>query len=173
MLREQFGRRVYRSPYPAASTAIGLAIAADPDSGYTLSDRLSRGFGVFREDEGGQRLRFDSVFHRDQSLSGTEEVRIERHYRAAHNVGWYRFAEFAELVDGQPAGDIVPYDDVIVPFTTELQEVGVDLTAVEVIRTPEAHLIEESYVVDQHGIVSVTITDLDTGYRHTHQLGLN
>ena len=33
MLREQFGRRVHRSPYPGASTAIGLAIAADRDAG--------------------------------------------------------------------------------------------------------------------------------------------
>lgn len=49
MLREQFGRRVHRSPYPAASTAIGLAIAADPDAVYQLTDRMSRGFGVFRE----------------------------------------------------------------------------------------------------------------------------
>ena len=48
VLRERFGRRVHRSPYPAASTAIGLAIAADDASGYRLTDRLSRGFGVFR-----------------------------------------------------------------------------------------------------------------------------
>ncbi|GAB3710112.1 Hsp70 family protein [Mariniluteicoccus flavus] len=32
-LRERFGRRVHRSPYPGASTAIGLAIAADPTAG--------------------------------------------------------------------------------------------------------------------------------------------
>ncbi|MGB3954624.1 MAG: Hsp70 family protein [Brooklawnia sp.] len=173
LLRERFGRRVYRSPYPAASTAIGLAIAADPESGYTLSDRLSRGFGVFREADEGQRLHFDSIFNRDQQLETDTEVRVERRYRAAHNIGWYRFAEYADMVDGQPAGDIVPYEDVIVPFTSELQANGVDLGSVEVVRTGEAHWIEESYLIDRHGIVKVTISDLDTGYRQTHQLGVN
>ena len=43
LLRERFGRRVHRSPYPGASTAIGLAIAADRTSDYDLTDRLSRG----------------------------------------------------------------------------------------------------------------------------------
>ena len=57
MMRERFGRRVHRSPYPAASTAIGLALAADPDSGFTLVDRLSRGIGVFRESQGGRAVR--------------------------------------------------------------------------------------------------------------------
>ena len=173
MLRERFGRRVYRSPYPAASTAIGLAIAADPDSGYTLSDRLSRGFGVFRESDDGQRLHFDSIFSRDQALERDTEVRVERRYRAAHNIGWFRFAEYADMLDGQPAGDIVPYEDVIVPFTSELQAGGVDLSGLDVVRTGEAHWIEESYVIDRHGIVSFTITDLETGYRQTHQLGVN
>ena len=77
------------------------------------------------------------------------------------------------LLDGQPAGDIVPYEDVIVPFTSELQAGGVDLSGLDVVRTGEAHWIEESYVIDRHGIVSFTITDLETGYRQTHQLGVN
>lgn len=173
LLREQFGRRVYRSPYPAASTAIGLAIAADPDSGYTLSDRLSRGFGVFREADDGQRLQFDSIFARDQVLVAGDELHVQRRYRAAHNVGWYRFVEYANLRDGQPEGDIVPFGDVIFPFQVPLQAATLNLTDVEVARGGDGHLIEESYVVDQHGIVSVTITDLDSGYRQTHQLGLS
>lgn len=173
LLRERFGRRVYRSPYPAASTAIGLAIAADPDSGYTLADRLSRGFGVFREADGGARLAFDTIFDRNEIMADGEGLRIRRMYRAAHNIGWYRFAEFADVIDGQPAGDIVPYDDVIVPFTTQLQIADFDLSGTPVERTGEGHRIEEAYLVDKHGIVSVTICDLDTGYRQTHQLGLS
>ena len=100
-------------------------------------------------------------------------MRVERRYRAAHNIGWFRFAEYADMLDGQPAGDIVPYEDVIVPFTSELQAGGVDLSGLDVVRTGEAHWIEESYVIDRHGIVSFTITDLETGYRQTHQLGVN
>lgn len=43
MLRNRYGRRVHRSPYTAGSTAIGLALAADPEAGYSLADQLSRG----------------------------------------------------------------------------------------------------------------------------------
>ncbi|GAA2183783.1 Hsp70 family protein [Brooklawnia cerclae] len=171
LLRETFGRRVNRSPFPAASTAIGLAIAADPGSGYTLSDRLSRGFGVFREAESGERLRFDSIFDRDAVLG--HEQRVERRYRAVHNVGWYRFVEYAELADAQPVGDIVPFDDVLFPFQTDLQRSGLDLRTIPVERVGEGDLINESYVIDRNGIVSVTITDLDTGYSLTRQLGLS
>src|SRR3954470_6333693 len=64
LLRSRFGRRVHRSPMPSASTAVGLAIAADPDAGFSLRDRLSRGFGVFREREGGAAVSFDPVLDR-------------------------------------------------------------------------------------------------------------
>ena len=172
MLREHFGRRVYRSPYPAASTAIGLAIASDPESGYTLSDRVSRGFGVFREADAGERMQFDSIFDRDQTMSVGGDLTIQRRYRAAHNIGWYRFVEYAGLANGQPEGDIVPYADVLFPFEDALQAEPPAVDEVEVRRTGEGHLIEETYHLDQHGIVSVSITDLDTGYRQSHQLGL-
>lgn len=172
MLKESFGRRVYRSPYPAASTAIGLAIASDPESGYTLSDRLSRGFGVFREAEGGLRLQFDSIFDRNQAMMAGSDVLVQRTYRAAHNLGWYRFVEYAGLsAAGQPEGDIVPYGDVVFPFDSRLQKSLPGAGEVEIRRTGEGHLIEELYRLDQHGIVSVTITDKDTGYQQTHQLG--
>ena len=32
-------------------------------------------------------------------------------------------------------------------------------------------MIEERYSVDEHGIVQVLITDLDSGYTQTHRLG--
>jgi molecular chaperone DnaK (HSP70) len=53
-LRERFGRRVHRSPYPSAAVAIGLSIAADAGAGFELVDRYARTFGVFREGAGGQ-----------------------------------------------------------------------------------------------------------------------
>lgn len=171
-LREHFGRRVYRSPYPAASTAIGLAIAADPASEFTLSDRLSRGFGVFREVAGGQGQSFDSIFDRSQVLSSTMEVRVQRQYRAAHNLGWYRFVEYTELANGRPSGNVVPMNDVRFGFEERLQSLDLDLSGIEVVRTEEGHLIEESYVIDPHGIVQVTITDTKTGHSSTHQLGI-
>lgn len=172
-LREHFGRRVYRSPYPAASAAIGLAIAADPDSGYTLTDRLSRGFGVFRELAGGTALSFDSIFDRSQTLETDVSVRVQRSYRAAHNIGWYRFVEYSELSNGRPTGDVVPMADVRFGFEPALQSAGLDLSAVEVVRTDRGPVIEESYDIDPHGIVRVTITDTETGHSSSHQLGLD
>ncbi len=91
--------------------------------------------------------------------------------RAQHRLR--RFAEYADLLDGEPAGDIVPFDDVIGPFTSDLQMPGTNLLGVDVERTGEGHVIEESYVIDRHGIVSVTITDLDSGYQQTNQIGLS
>lgn len=167
LLRERFGRRVHRSPYPAASTAIGLAIAADDAAGFSLVDRLSRGFGVFREASGGRALSFDPILSRDERVSATAEVVVTRHYRAAHNVGWYRFVEYSSVDErGEPRGDLVPFAEVVFPFDPALQQAG-DLRAVEVERRERGPLVEERYTIDTHGIVEVQITDLVTGYSLT------
>lgn len=170
VLRERFGHRVHRSPYPAASTAIGLAIAADPDAGYSLTDRLSRGFGVFREADAGASLAFDEILSSDQRVSTHDEVVVTRRYRAAHDVGWFRFIEYtATDAAGQPTGEIVPFGEVVFPFDPALRD-GRRLDPAAVRRRPRGPLVEERYVVDAHGIVEVTITDLDTGYTHVQAL---
>lgn len=163
-LRERFGRRVHTSPYPAASTAIGLAIAADEESGYTLEDRLSRGFGVFREGGEGTEISFDELIGRDERVSADHAVELTRCYRAAHNLGWFRFVEYADLdVRGEPKGELVPFAELVFPFDPELQD-GRDLRGIDVIRPGHGPLVEERYVIDRHGIVEVRITDLDTGF---------
>ena len=167
LLRARFGRRVHRSPYPAASTAIGLAIAGDGDAGYTLEDRLSRGFGVFRELQGGTVLGFDPILLPETRTSST----VTRRYRSAHNLGHYRFIEFASLTEmGSPAGDLVPLEDVFMPFDRALQD-GRDLSEEDVVRTEEGTEVEERYEVDEAGMITVTITDLDTGYSVSRTLG--
>ncbi len=172
MLRERFGRRVHRSPYPAASTAIGLAIAADRDAGYSLTDRLSRGFGVFREGDAGETVRFDPIVDAEQVLPHEGATVITRRYRAAHNVGWYRFVEYTAVdPSGEPRGDIAPFAEVVFPFDPQLQrrpEVG----GVAVVRRENGPWVEEQYVIDPHGIVEVRITDLDTGYSQNRALTL-
>lgn len=169
-LRDRFGRRVHRSPYPAASTAIGLAIAADDAAAFSLTDRLSRGFGVFRERAGGARVSFDPLLGREEKVSAREDVVVTRRYRAAHNVGWFRFVEYSAVdADGEPQGDIVPFADVIFPFDPDLQD-GRDLTDVHVERREDGPLVEEAYTIDPHGIVSVRITDITTGYMLTESL---
>mgnify|MGYP000949839881 CR=1 FL=1 len=171
LLRERFGRRVHRSPYPAASTAIGLAIAADPASGYALADRLWRGFGVFRELDRGRAVGFDQLIDRNTALPAHGELTVTRRYRAAHNVGWYRFVEYSGVdADGEPGGDLAPFAEVRFPFDPSLQGRYV-LDAVPVERWDHGPLIEECYRIDPNGIVSVRITDTDTGYSQIYGLG--
>lgn len=164
LLRERFGRRVHRSPHPAASTAIGLAIAADPDSGYALRDRLARGIGVFREHDAGRAVTFDPQISPTAEPDSNGEIVARRRYRAAHNVGWFRFVEYSGLdANGEPTGDLSPLVDIVMPFDAELQGVE-DLRAVPVVRRDDGPLIEEFVRVDANGITSVRLENLDTGY---------
>ncbi len=170
VLRDRFGRRVHRSPHPAASTAIGLAIAADETAGFSLTDRLSRGFGVFREAAGGRTLTFDPILGRDERVAARSRTVVTRRYRAAHNVGWFRFVEYSALTpSGEPRGDIVPFGEVVFPFDHALQQTG-DSRGAVVRRCEDGPMVEETYTVDQNGIVEVRITDLRTGYSHTQAL---
>lgn len=171
-LRERFGRRVHRSPYPAASTAIGLAIAADPQAGYSLEDRLARGFGVFREGSDGAEVSFDAIFRRDDSVPAGRSVVVSRRYRAAHTVGWFRFVEFTDLdVHGQPTGDIAPFGEIVFPFDRALQEGGPLPRNLVVERIGSGPMVEERFEIDAHGLAEARITDLDTGFSMVRSLG--
>jgi hypothetical protein len=162
---------VHRSPYPAASTAIGLAIAADPTSGYSLADRLWRGFGVFRELDRGRAIGFDQLVDRNTALPTHGELHVTRRYQAVHNVGWYRFVEYTAVdAHGEPTGDLAPFTEVHFPFDPSLQGRAV-LDGVPVERWGHGPVVEESYRVDANGIVSVRITDTDTGYSQVYGLG--
>ena len=172
-LRARFGRKVHRSPYPGAAIAIGLAIACDEASGFELRDRFSRTFGVFRESDAGREIVFDPIFTPGTTLPppAGAPVRITRGYRAAHNVGHFRFLECSALgEDGRPRGDIVVSGDVLFPFAHELRADGLDDVTVERLaaRGPR---VEEEYALDDAGIVSVTIRDLDSDFEKVFRLG--
>lgn len=172
VLRSRFGRRVHRSPHTAASTAIGLAIGADPEAAYTVREQLSRGVGVFREREAGSFISFDTLLEPNTELAPGETLTIKRCYRAAHNIGYFRFVEYSSFDEaGVPRGDLQPYGEVIVPFDRSLRRSDINLSAVPVIRTEDGPLIEESYVVDENGMVTVEITDLEAAYTVTRPLG--
>ncbi len=175
VLRTEFGRRVHKSPYPHASVAIGLAIASDADAGFELEDRFSRNFGVFREAQGGERASYDSIFTREMALPqpGEPPVSVERTYRAAHDVGHYRFFECADFdSDGNPRGDLAPITDVFFPFDPGLRDPRVDLGRVPVRRLERrGPLVSERYAFDAQGMVRVTITDLESGFARTSVLG--
>ena len=101
---------------------------------------------------------------------GGGEVAVTRRYRAAHNVGWYRFVEYSRLgPTGQPTGDVAPLGEVVFPFDAALRDGG-NVAAVAVTRAPAGPLIEERYLVDPHGIIHVEVTDLDSGYSQAHSL---
>ncbi len=166
-LREAFGRRVRRSTSPSASTAIGLAVAAV--SNLTLTRRLGRHFGVFRELGGGARISFDPIFDERTPLGAGGAPELVRRYRPAHDIGHYRFAECSDVADdGSPAGDLVPQGQVRFAFDRRLR--GTALEALPVNRGGPGPLVEERWSVDDAGVVKLTITDLDDGYQQSFKL---
>ena len=174
-LRERFGRRVHRSPYPSAAIAIGLAIACNDVAGFELTDRYARTFGVFREGAAGAAITFDSIFTSDTTLptrAGAPIVR-RRDYRAAHNVGHFRFFECNAMSgDGRPRGDMMVSGDVLFPFEASLDPATVDLRSVPVERiAARGPRIEEQYALDENGIVAITIKNVDAGFERVYRLG--
>jgi molecular chaperone DnaK (HSP70) len=172
-LRQVFGRRVHRSPYPYGAVAIGLAIATDRDAHFELTDRFSRHFGVFREGEAGRAATYDTIVSRDTSLPkpGAPPLEIVRRYRAAHNVGHFRFFECAAFdARGNPQGDIAPLTDVYFAFDPRLRAARLDEVPVQRL-DGQGPMVSERYSVDSQGLVQVRISDLESGFTASHVLG--
>ncbi|MCG3194459.1 MAG: Chaperone protein DnaK [Thermoanaerobaculia bacterium] len=172
-LRERFGeRRVKRSPHPFAATAIGLAIFLDQEAGYSLADRLTRTFGVFREAEGGAGVVFDPIFGRDMTLPapGEPPVEVVRRYQAAHNIGHYRFVECTRLKNGRPDGDVSSWAELLFPFARELRGQK-ELRGLPVLRLWDGPLVEERYSCSADGSVQVTLRDVIDGFSRSFVLG--
>ncbi|MEB4208929.1 Hsp70 family protein [Mycobacterium sp. 94-17] len=172
MLRSAFGdKRVKRSPHPFAATAIGLAVFLDKESGFALSERFSRNFGVFREAEAGAGVVFDPIVCKDVPLpaDGQSPLVVKRRYRAAHNIGHFRFVECSRLVNGRPDGDVTPYDPVLFPFDPALHD-REDLGRQPVGRCVDGPDVEERYVIAPGGAVEVTMTTRPAGFERTFRL---
>src|SRR6267143_1981983 len=164
-LREQFGaHRVRRSPHPFGSCAIGLAIHLDDRAGYKLKVRLTRHFGVFREDEQGSRISFDVLVPKDTPLP----AQVSRRYRAAHNVGHYRFVECGRIDEGRPEGNLAAWDEVLFPFDPTLRDR--DLSRVQVERLGHGPEVEEIYKCGSDGTVTASLRVLDDGFERTLRL---
>lgn len=172
MLRTTFGeKRVKRSPHPFAATAIGLAVFLDKEAGFALSESFSRNFGVFREAEAGAGVVFDPIVCKDVSLpaDGRTPLVVKRNYRAAHNIGHFRFVECSRLVNGRPDGDVTPYDPVLFPFDPALFD-RQDLGRQPVGRWKDGPDVEERYVIAPGGAVEVTLTTQPAGFKRTFRL---
>jgi molecular chaperone DnaK len=166
-LRERFGtHRVRRSPHPFGACAIGLAIHLDEERGYTLTERLSRHFGVFREASDGVEVSFDVLVPKDTTLP----AEVSRRYRAAHNVGHFRFVECGRIDDGKPGGNLAAWDEFRFPFDRALR--AADLTSVPVSRIGEGGpIVEESYRCNADGTVEAIVRVPEDGFERTVQLG--
>lgn len=170
-LRELCGRKVHRSPHPMPATAIGLAVAADAGT-LGIGDRLSRGFGVFRETESGGGIEFDVLTDQTTRLAGT--TIITRKYRCRHNIGVFRFVEFSRTdAIGEPVGDLFPLATVVFPLDETLQYSSAEFDAdqVEGQEINNGHVIEETYTILETGMITATITDVDTGWSITATMG--
>lgn len=173
LLREQFGRRVRKSSYPHAATAIGLAIMADAAAGYTLRERFSRHFGVWREREDGRSVALDVLFEKDTLLPDHPEGRVVRAriYRPVHNIGRFRYLECGQIdEDGRPCGDITPWDEIYFPFDPALENEE-RLESIPIRRNvAPGQMIEELYSCDAGGIIEVAIINHASGFRRNYRL---
>ena len=165
-LRERFGaHRVRRSPHPFGSCAIGLAIHLDESAGYSLSEKLTRHFGVFREDAAGDDISFDVLVPKDTALP----AEVSRRYRAAHNVGHYRFVECGRIEKGRPEGNLAAWDEVLFPFDPALR--ASDLAGVPIRRLGDGPEVEEIYRCGADGTVEASLRVLEDGFVRTVLLG--
>lgn len=174
VLREKYGRRVRRSLHPYAATAIGLSIRADSSAGYSLQERFTRHFGVWREQEAGQKASFEPIFHKDTPLPKPGEAALVHsyRYRPVHNLGHLRYLEATELDEsGLPGDQVTPWADIFFPFDPALQE-HADLAQIKVGYSDAASRqdIEERYECDAQGILRVTIINHTTAYQRSYHL---
>jgi molecular chaperone DnaK (HSP70) len=173
-LRDRYKRKVLIAPKPHAATAVGLAMAADPDAGVLVREAVTRHFGVWREGEAGRSKVFDPIIYKGALPAADDSVlEIERSYRPVHAVGRLRFLECTELgADGEPHGDLTPWCDILFPYDPALAERG-DLSHVP----PEQRLAEpgeeivERYRYGHDGSISIAIENRTRGYSRRYVLG--
>ncbi len=171
-LRERYRRKVQLAPEPHAATAIGLAIAADPEAGVFVREAVTRHFGVWREGDAGRDKIFDPILRKGELFDDSSFV-IERSYRPQHAVGHLRFLECSELsAGGQPGGDLTPWGDIYFPYDPALRTLT-DLATAATERRPELweEEIVESYRYAADGTVTVAIENRTRGYAKSFVLG--
>jgi len=170
-LRDQFGQKVRISDYPQASTAVGLAISADPARSAHLREAVTRNLGVWRE-YGPDKI-FDTIIEKSSRLkpqSGT--LRVKRTYNPIHNLGRLRFIECSALgQSGEPSGDIADIKEILFPYDPQLKNEE-DLRHVPVISRPDlaTQEVTETYSYDSRGIITVEVENVSAHYKKTYIL---
>lgn len=172
MLRARFGRKILLAPQPHAATAVGLAVAADPEAAVFVREAPTRTFGVWREADHGREKVFDAILGKADLPEPHAAIVVERRYRASHAIGHLRFLECSALDgDGRPSGDLVPWDEIRFPYDATLVEHG-ELATLPVERRPAlADEIVETYTHAPDGTIEVAIENRTHGYRRVYPLG--
>jgi hypothetical protein len=173
-LREVFGRKVELALQPHASTAVGLAVAADPDAAIFLRERVTRCFGVWRDAYSGSEQWFDLLLRRgDGAERNGDSVVVQRRYSSRHAVGNLRFVECSKLTHtGEPAGDMTPWGEIFFPYSKSLvNESDVELLRSGCARHDEPNEILETYEYAPDGSVRVTVRNCTRGHERSYELG--
>jgi molecular chaperone DnaK (HSP70) len=175
LLREKFGRRVRRSAYTRAATAIGLAIQAGGLTGWSIRDTFTRWFGVWREADGGRRVVFDPLFDKGVRLPlpGRPPLERLRTYNPVHNIAHFRYLECTERSpDGDPSGDVTQWDEIRFAFDPALSaQTDLELFPVSHSDQAAAQIVEERYTADSSGSIQVRIRNVTAGYERNFPLG--
>jgi molecular chaperone DnaK (HSP70) len=170
-LRELFSSKVKQSPFPHASTAIGLAMVADPEARIRIQETVSRYFGIWRER--GQDKIFDPIFLKDRQVdSESGHVHVSRTYHPVHNIGLLRFLECSAIGrEGEPAGDISVWKDIYFPYDPSLSD-RPDVSRLAVEPRPDlfSQKVVKTYDYDAQGIIRVEIENRTAGYRKLFKL---
>jgi molecular chaperone DnaK (HSP70) len=170
-LKGLFKNKVKTSPHPHASTAIGLAIVADPQIQMRIQESVSRYFGVWRE-KGADKV-FDPIFVKDQQVSPDSGcLQVTRYYQPVHNIGLLRYLECNFLGEsGEPEGDISIWKNIYFPYDPELAD-RKNLGSIAIQNRPDLSSQEviENYEYDPAGIIRVEIENRTSGYRRMYRL---
>jgi molecular chaperone DnaK (HSP70) len=171
-LRRLRGRKIQLAPQPHAATAVGLAVAADPEAEVFVRESTTRHFGLWREARGGQEQAFDCILSKDVAPDPGQPIVISRWYRPTHTIGQLRFLECTQLTaDGQPAGDLTPWCEVHFPYTAALRD---ETALAEMQTTRTDHVgdeIVETYTYQPSGSITVNIENRTHGYARAYVLG--
>jgi len=170
-LRTLYKSKVKTSPYPQASTCMGLAIAADQRVQVRIRETVSRHFGVWREI--GEDKVFDPIFSKDKGVDpDTGRLTVTRRYRPLHNIGFLRYLECSFLGKaGEPEGDISIWQNLYFPYDPVLAD-RKNLAGIPIERRHDlsSQEVRETYVYDAAGIIRVEIENCTGDYRRSYRL---
>jgi len=171
-LREMYPSKVKVSPFPHASTAIGLSIAGDPKANIRVRESVSRHFGIWRERD--KDKIFDPIFLKDRQVdSNSGRLRVTRTYNPVHNIGLLRYLECSSLGSAEePEGDIALWQDVYFPYDPKLRH-RKDLSKISIEKHPAllSEEVTETYEYNEQGIIQVQIENKTSDYKKLFTLG--